>query len=131
MTVVRPARRALGTALYIALGAFAGCATQAANGGTGTVSHPDSADVLYSGRAYAGSVDRGAVVFATNCATCHGAGGMSGGVGPSLIDESARQDLARTIVWIENPDPPMPKLYPSPLTERDVEDVAAFVQSIH
>jgi len=122
-----PARRAHRTILCVALSLSAGCATQSANA---TVSHPDSG-IRSSGRAYAGDVDRGALVFATNCATCHGAGGRAGGVGPSLIDESERQDLARTIVWIENPDPPMPKLYPSPLTERDVEDVAAFVQSIH
>jgi mono/diheme cytochrome c family protein len=84
----------------------------------------------YAGRAVAGDVDRGKLVFTTNCSTCHGAGGRDGGVGPSLIGENQRQDLARTIVWIENPDFPMPKLYPSPLDERDVEDVAAFVQSI-
>ena len=73
---------------------------------------------------------RGKLVFATNCATCHGTDGLAGGVGPSLRGENARQDLARTIVWIENPDPPMPKLYPSPLSEGDVADVAAFVQQI-
>ena len=66
----------------------------------------------------------------TNCATCHGVDGRTGGVGPSLRGENQRQDLARTIVWIENPDPPMPKLYPSPLSEGDVADVAAFVQQI-
>ncbi len=84
----------------------------------------------YAGRTYAGDVKNGEHVFDTNCATCHGVGGRSGGVGPSLVDENQRQDLARTIVWIENPDPPMPRLYPSPLDEREVQDVAAFVQRI-
>lgn len=79
---------------------------------------------------YAGDVEHGRLVFATNCATCHGADGRSGGVGPSLIDENARQAPARTVVWIKDPAPPMPKLYPSPLSQNDVDDVAAFVQSI-
>ncbi|MBD5657707.1 MAG: cytochrome c [Candidatus Eremiobacteraeota bacterium] len=90
----------------------------------------EQAGADYAGRAVAGDIDRGKLVFATNCATCHGADGRSGGVGPSLIDENVRQNLARTIVWIENPAYPMPKLYPSPLSETDVEDVAAFVQNI-
>jgi hypothetical protein len=34
------------------------------------------------------------------------------------------------VTWIEQPDPPMPKLYPAPLSERDVDDVAAYVQSL-
>ncbi len=89
-----------------------------------------SVDASYAGRTYAGDVKNGERVFDTNCATCHGVGGRSGGVGPSLVDENQRQDLARTIVWIENPDPPMPRLYPSPLDEREVQDVAAFVQRI-
>jgi len=98
---------------------------------SGCVSHQGTADAQYAGRSYAGDTTRGKLVFNTNCATCHGADGRAGGVGPSLIDESERQDLQRTIVWIENPDPPMPHLYPSPLSEREVQDVAAYVQSIH
>src|ERR1700681_1410181 len=31
-----------------------------------------------------GDAVHGKTIFATNCATCHGAGGESGGVGPSL-----------------------------------------------
>jgi cytochrome c oxidase cbb3-type subunit 3 len=114
-------RRALVPAIVgiVAIVFASGCQTRSAE------SHS-----IYAGRTYAGDLKNGEHVFDTNCATCHGAGGRSGGVGPSLIDENQRQDLARTIVWIENPDPPMPRLYPSPLDERDVEDVAAFVQGI-
>ncbi|HTV72627.1 MAG TPA: c-type cytochrome [Candidatus Acidoferrales bacterium] len=77
-----------------------------------------------------GSVTNGRRIFANNCATCHGAGGTQGGVGPSLKDERARKDYEATIAWIKNPDPPMPALYPSPLSERAVDDVAAYVQSL-
>jgi mono/diheme cytochrome c family protein len=77
-----------------------------------------------------GDVDRGREVFTLNCATCHGATGTEGGVGPSLRDERARKNYDDTIAWIENPLPPMPKLYPSPLSREAVDDVAAYVQSL-
>ncbi len=31
---------------------------------------------------------------------------------------------------IEEPDPPMPKLYPSQLTAQDVDDVTAYVETL-
>lgn len=34
------------------------------------------------------------------------------------------------IAWVENPQPPMPKLYPSALSDQDVADVAAYVGSL-
>jgi ubiquinol-cytochrome c reductase cytochrome c subunit len=81
--------------------------------------------------AAAGSGDpvHGKVIFAANCAACHGATG-GGGVGPNLHGEKARKDDAAAIAWIKNPVLPMPKLYPSPLSEKDVDDVAAFVESL-
>ena len=117
-------------AAALACALVTGCENQQTQGSDTTIAKPGLDDTHYSGRDYAGNAERGRLIFNTNCATCHGADGRSGGVGPSLIDETERQDLARTIVWIQNPDPPMPKLYPSPLDERDVEDVAAYVQSI-
>ena len=109
---------------------LAGCESKDARGSNTAIAHPGIDDTHYAGRAYAGDPVHGKAVFNTNCATCHGADGRAGGVGPPLIDENKRQNLQRTIVWIENPNPPMPKLYPSPLSERAVEDVAAFVQTI-
>jgi len=109
---------------------FCGCESKSTHDSSTAISQPGIDDTQYAGRAYAGDTANGQLVFNTNCATCHGAGGRSGGVGPSLIDENQRQDLQQTIVWIENPGPPMPALYPSPLSEREVEDVAAFVQTI-
>jgi mono/diheme cytochrome c family protein len=114
----------------ISVATLIGCESKSVQDSNTAVSHPGIDDTHYAGRAYAGDPVRGKLVFDTNCATCHGADGRAGGVGPSLIDENERQDLQSTIAWIENPDPPMPQLYPSPLSEREVEDVAAFVQTI-
>lgn len=78
----------------------------------------------------AGNADHGKTIFAANCASCHGAGGAKGGVGPSLLGEKKKKDMAATVAWIKNPQAPMPKLYPAPLSEKDVADVAAYVQSL-
>lgn len=74
--------------------------------------------------------NHGKAIFAANCAVCHGATGLEGGLGPSLRDEKNRMDLATTISWIKDPQPPMAKLYPKFLTDRDVRDVATYVQSL-
>ena len=78
-----------------------------------------------------GDAAAGAKIFAINCSTCHGAtGGEGGAVGPSLRNEKERMDFGGTVSWIEDPEPPMPKLYPQLLTEQQVRDVAAYVQSL-
>ena len=76
-----------------------------------------------------GDPAHGKQIFVQNCAACHGADG-GGGVGPSLKGEKARKDTAAAIAWIKDPKPPMPKLFPSPLSEKDVDDVAAFVETL-
>ncbi len=78
----------------------------------------------------AGNPAHGKQIFTQNCAQCHGASGVEGGVGPSLKSEKSKKDTAATIAWIKNPQAPMPKLYPSPLNEKDVADVAAYVESL-
>jgi mono/diheme cytochrome c family protein len=88
------------------------------------------ATALMAARATLGDGSRGAEVFRANCAVCHTAGGAAGGVGPSLEHEKQRKNYDQTVAWIEQPDPPMPKLFPQPLSEKDVEDVAAYVQSL-
>jgi mono/diheme cytochrome c family protein len=77
-----------------------------------------------------GDADHGKSIFTANCASCHGATGTEGGVGPSLKNEKSRKDHAAAVAWIKNPQPPMPKLYPSPLSEKDVNDVAAYVETL-
>jgi ubiquinol-cytochrome c reductase cytochrome c subunit len=76
------------------------------------------------------SLNHGRMLYAANCAACHGAVGTEGGVGPSLKGEKSRKNHQETVAWIKNPAAPMPKLYPSPLSEKDVNDVAAYVESL-
>lgn len=71
----------------------------------------------------------GKLIFAQNCSSCHGAQGQ-GGMGPGLVNEASRKNLRQAVSWIENPAPPMPKLYPSALSEQDVHDVAEYVESL-
>lgn len=75
------------------------------------------------------STGRGAAIFTQYCMTCHGAAGV-GGAGPSLKNERARKNLRQTIVWIENPAPPMPAFYPQTLSAADVGAVAAYVNGL-
>jgi mono/diheme cytochrome c family protein len=100
---------------------IAGCAHHTAQTAAGTTASP--LPVL-------GDQSHGAEVFRANCAVCHTANGAAAGVGPSLVSEKQRKNYDQTVAWIEEPDPPMPKLYPSPLSERDVQDVAAYVESL-
>jgi cytochrome c oxidase cbb3-type subunit 3 len=72
---------------------------------------------------------RGAKLYASNCAACHGAQGQ-GGFGPSLHNEKSRKNFNAAVSWIENPAPPMPKLYPSAISKQDVEDIAAFIEKL-
>jgi mono/diheme cytochrome c family protein len=81
------------------------------------------------GTAVAADLVNGQKRYAANCASCHGAGG-AGGVGPELHGENTRKDTAGTIFWIKHPILPMPTLYPKPLSDKDVDDVAAFVETL-
>ncbi len=77
-----------------------------------------------------GDPAKGKQIFTANCSSCHGATGTEGGVGPSLKNEKSRKNYQQAIAWIKNPQPPMPKLYPSPLNEQDVDNVAAYVETL-
>ncbi len=77
-----------------------------------------------------GDPQHGGAIFSQNCASCHGAQGAGGGIGPRLKGEKSRKNYQQAITWIKNPQPPMPKLYPSPLSESDVNDVAAYVETL-
>ena len=72
---------------------------------------------------------RGKAAFAQYCSACHGASG-DGGVGPALKGEAAKKNTTQVADFIKNPVAPMPKLYPAPLSDQDVAEVAAFVESL-
>jgi alcohol dehydrogenase (cytochrome c) len=73
--------------------------------------------------------DHGKAVFTQYCSACHGASG-EGSVGPPLKGESAKKNLSQAVAFIKEPKTPMPKLFPKPLSEQDVADVAAFVEGL-
>jgi alcohol dehydrogenase (cytochrome c) len=72
--------------------------------------------------------DHARQLFSQHCAACHGTRG-EGVSGPSLIGENLKKTQAETVEWIKNPQPPMPKLYPAPLSDADVEELATMVQN--
>jgi mono/diheme cytochrome c family protein len=83
------------------------------------------------GATLGGNATLGAKIFKTSCAACHGPTGVEGGViGPSLRHESARMDYATVVSWIEDPQPPMPHLYPKVLNSGEVRDLAAYVEGL-
>jgi mono/diheme cytochrome c family protein len=73
---------------------------------------------------------RGKDIFAAHCSSCHGASGHGGANGPAITGERQHMNLNAAIAWIKNPAAPMPKLYPDPLSDRDVADVAAYVETL-
>jgi len=95
-----------------------------------TATYQANAVAVGPGATLGGDRDAGARIFAAHCASCHGPQGGGGGIGPSLRDESRRLDSDALPGWIKDPEPPMPALYPNPLSERDVRDVAAYVESL-
>ncbi|HTZ55200.1 MAG TPA: cytochrome c [Candidatus Acidoferrum sp.] len=73
---------------------------------------------------------RGAVLFVKNCLVCHNSTPDAARIGPSLVNEGRKRTLAQIVRAIEEPDPPMPKLYPGTLSEQDVTDIAAYVKTL-
>ena len=81
--------------------------------------------VISSGPQAPGS---GKQLYAENCASCHGANG-EGGVGPNLHGIATKKSLDATVAFIENPSGGiMPKLYPSPLSAAQVQEVATYIR---
>ena len=115
--------------LALVTAACAGHADRSAS--TAAASHADAdARTAATTTTHNGDVGRGRQIYAEQCAQCHGATGTEGHIGPSLAHEKSRMSYAKTVSVIEDPTVPMPKLYPTPLTQQDVEDVASFVQTL-
>jgi cytochrome c551 len=69
----------------------------------------------------------GQQLYTANCASCHGANG-EGGVGPNLHGITTRKSLSATVAFIENPSGGvMPKLFPTPLSAQQVQEVATYI----
>jgi mono/diheme cytochrome c family protein len=126
------------TSCAIAALVISGCSKGSSSSGqasdtsapTGPITDSESNGLKSTGATAApGDPVHGKEIFEANCASCHGAD-ATGGVGPNLHGEKGRKNYLQTIAWIENPTPPMAKLYPSPLGDSDVADVAAYVQSL-
>jgi mono/diheme cytochrome c family protein len=75
-------------------------------------------------------LSRGKAVYEAQCAACHGRRGVGGQIGPSLQNENARHPYRFVYAFVLDPAPPMPKLYPSRLTQSEVRDVSAYVESL-
>lgn len=70
------------------------------------------------------SVVRGEMVFANFCSACHGAQGEQGVTG------STKRTVDDLVAFIRNPTGAMPKLYPSPLDDAEVNAVATYVRDV-
>jgi ubiquinol-cytochrome c reductase cytochrome c subunit len=79
-----------------------------------------------TGPALPPAIAHGHAIFVESCQKCHG----SAPIGPGLGNIKARLSLEKTVDFIKNPAPPMPRLYPGTLSEGDVSGVAAYVQTL-
>ena len=91
--------------------------------------NPNVVAVAQSGQPSGGGASGGKALFGQYCSACHGQTG-EGGLGPALKVGSPRKTQEQLVAFIKNPKAPMPKLYPSPLTESDVASVAEFVETL-
>ena len=72
-----------------------------------------------------GDVYRGQVVFERECASCHGAGGEGGSIGPPLVD--TRLDASEVAATIEQGRGVMP---PALVSGEEQADAVAYVVAI-
>ena len=75
-------------------------------------------------------VTRGQQVYVRECQACHGARGSGTQIGPSLRNERLRRTYASVRSIVGDPQPPMPKLFPSRMTQNEVDEVSAYVESL-
>lgn len=73
----------------------------------------------------------GKAVFVQMCSACHGTRASGGfGGGPDIRNVSHTLSDKALVSWIENPKPPMPRLYPAQLTQKDVKALASYLESL-
>jgi alcohol dehydrogenase (cytochrome c) len=71
-------------------------------------------------------VHQGRELYGRLCSTCHGTNGELI-AGHNLVTLGERRDLNSTIDFIKAPVAPMPKLYPTLLSEQDVLNLASYL----
>jgi mono/diheme cytochrome c family protein len=83
------------------------------------------------------SIERGGGVFVRSCAACHGFGGV-GGTGPSLKGVGTKLSPAELAGQIRSPRktaagaaPTMPAFGNEVLPDASVQDVVAFLETLH
>jgi cytochrome c551 len=72
-----------------------------------------------------GDSDNGAIVFADNCAACHGADG-TGGSGPDITGEDDQDEVTDVVL---NGEDEMPA-YDGDLSDQEIADVVAYVLDV-
>lgn len=93
------------------------------------------AEAEASAVAVAGDVDHGKAVYATNCSGCHGAN-AEGGLGPALNDAASWSDSEFLTALRTGDSPagklkaPMPQFSESQLSDSDITDIHAFLQTL-
>jgi mono/diheme cytochrome c family protein len=119
-------RALLGAAAIAALIAT-GCAKGDQSAAPGATSAGSATTPSRQSASAQGDAVHGKTIFTKYCIQCHG---TEGGIGPALKNEKSRKNYVQTVAWIKNPQPPMPKLSPDTISEKDVGDVAAYVQTL-
>jgi alcohol dehydrogenase (cytochrome c) len=80
--------------------------------------------------ARASDPEHGKNAYSQFCVASHGPQGEGVlGAGVPIQNGPARKEHPQLVEWIKNPLPPMPKLYPAPLTDGDVEAIARYVET--
>ena len=101
---------------------------------TGLPANYQAADLMVTqpeGEASIAGPAHGRSLFAQFCAACHGMHGEGGLTsGPNIQTSRLIGNKAVLVAWIKDPKSPMPKLYPAPLSDSDVDAVAGYVMGL-
>jgi mono/diheme cytochrome c family protein len=100
-------------------------------GGEAVASSVPGGEVGASPAPPAGDSANGALVFAANCAACHGPDAAGGSVGPTLISAELKaqpDDFFRQTILNGRSGTVMPA-WQGRLSEQEIEDVIAFLRS--
>lgn len=90
-------------------------------------SHPDTSLPIVQG----GDANRGRLLFAANCAQCHGAGAQGASTGYDIVAPSLLHATVFQVAEAIRAGPlHMPKFGRDVLSDRDVDDIARYVNTL-